>query len=244
MKYRIDEFFDRHLVPLVESRGVSFTFSKTFANEFFVKSSPNPTFPSSVHYSFSLIERGGYTNALNASYYLLSLPKESIPSVSVDDSGHQSISFASPFSVTYDPVRGMYLLTNPFVHDAPPKTFSSFSQVVSVIDRKWYMVNVQGKDLVQHVRPEILSRKGEDELHSLLTDPFVSYLIDFLRDVTGKFGKDAVSDINFSGGSINVILSRRAGDPGKMFDVYRTFLDRFSEDLKQTISRRIVPVVI
>lgn len=244
MKYKLDEFMDRHLVPLIESRGVSFTFSKTMSNEYFVKSTPVPNFPSSRYYNFSLIERGSYHNILNASYYLLSSPKESVAGVYLDDESLSRINISSPFSVTYDPIKRVYIFSNPYIPTQASVSYNSFSQVLSVLDRKWYLVNTLGKGLLELVRPEVVYRKSEQELNNLFTDPFFSYALEFIRRVRERFGEGSVSDIYLVQGAINVVLNKRAGEPAHLLDVFRVFLQDQPEDLRPTISRKIIPVVV
>lgn len=245
MTYRIDIFFDEHLVPLLEARNVRFTFTKDLHHSFAVRSLPiNPNINPDIskHYSFAFIQTDGYAHALSASYYLLSIPRESIPSVSVEEV--PELLSSGPFMVTYDPQTQLYEVMNHFNPSAGSQRYASFSQVLGSISRRWYFVNVEHKELSEVFSRDLLSRKTDGELFSLVSHPQYQLFIGLCREVRREISHSVYLDFNLSEGAINLIVPRRSVDVNRVSDIYRNYANSLGETLSQVFFRNVFLVFV
>lgn len=241
MIYRLDEFFDRILAPLCVAKGVSITLNRTLNREYSVYASPlNPNLK---RYNFSLIQQEGFENLLSATYYLLSLPQESIAAVEIE-LGSIRNSINDPFSVNYDPQRDGYTLRNPYLPGSQPQFFSTFSQVLGVLAKKWHLIHVQNRQILDYVDEKILESKSENQLYSLFSDPFYPHLVDLARRVKERFGKESIVDVQVNQGALYLMVSRSKANPYEVNAIYVSFLDDHGQDLRETLARKVMVVVI
>lgn len=245
MTYRIDVFFDEHLVPLIEARRVRFTFTKDLHHTFAVRSLPlNPSINPEIakHYSFSLIQTEGYASSLSASYYLLSMPRESIPSVRVEEI--PELLSSGPFMVIYDPQTQLYEVMNHFNPASGSQRFASFSQVLGTISKRWYFVNVEHKELSEVFPRDMLSRKAEGELFALVSHPQYQLFIGLCRKMLEELGSSLYLDFSVNDGVINLIVPRRQVDATRASEVYREYSNSLGESLSQVFFRNVFLIFV
>jgi len=239
--YKIDEFFDKILAPLCQAKKVSISFNRTLNREYSIYSTPlNPNL---TRYNFSLIQQESFENLLSATYYLLSLPQESVAAVEVE-LGSLRNSIKEPFSINYDPTRDGYTVFNPYLPGSQRHFFSSFSQVLGLLAKKWHLIHVQNKNALEFIRESILESKPEQTLYSLFTDPFYPYLLDLAKRLKDKFGKEAIVDVQVNQGALYLVLSKNQANPHEVNLTYVSFLDSHGQELRETLARKVVVVVV
>jgi len=241
MIYRLDEFFDHILAPLCQAKGVSINFNRSLNREYSVYASPlNPNLK---RYNFSLIQQEGFENLLSATYYLLSLPQESIAAVEIE-LGSLRNSINDPFSINYDPQKDGYTLYNPYLPGSQRQFFSTFSQILGVLAKKWHTIHVQNKQALEYIDEKILESKSEQQLFSLFSDPFYPHLLDLAKRVKERFGKEAIVDVQVNQGALYLVVSRTKANPYEVNNLYVAFLDSHGQDIREALARKVVVVTV
>lgn len=245
MVYRIDWFFDDFLRPLAEARSVRITFSKDVRDGFGFRSAPiNPHVNPEVSraYDFSLVQTGGYVALLSSAYYLLSMPRESIPSLRPEEL--PELMASPPFMVTYDPSTERYTILNHYMPSSGTSSYPSFSQVLGHISQRWYFLHVEHPELPELFPTNALVRRSQEELYALVSHPNYGIFIEYVRSFVKSFGSHAVADFSTQEGVLHLLASRRTLDPSEANEHYRTFGHSLGEDLSRVFFRNVFLVLV
>ncbi len=238
-EYRLDAFFDQVLVPLARAKRVRFNFSKSISSEYSIRLIPSNPNVTNAYYDFSLTQPSSFTHLLASAYYLLSYPQESIPSIKISDV--PELASANPFMVQYDLERDVFVVFNHYFPNSDRHVFSSFSQVMAQLSKKWYFVNVQHKELLEIAPYQVWVRKTEEELLSIVTHPMYSLARVLAQKEKEEFGPDVVVDLRHEAGILNLVLAVRSRDNGitRANNVYREYGHSLGEGISNEFFRNV-----